>query len=197
MPKQRITKEMVVDAAFEISRKNGIDKATMKTIAEKLGCSVQPIYSYCQNMDGLRNDVAEKARDFVLEYVSGSIDKNDLFRSTGHAYIRIAKEEPHIFRLYLFQERKNISSLEDLYRTETNPAVAEMIAKNLNISVSTAKQLHLSMLIYTIGIGTIFSVTSSSISEDEIFHQQEQAYQAFLKCTLEGWDNEPSNFSHL
>ena len=82
MPKQRITKEMVVDAAFEISRKNGIDKATMKTIAEKLGCSVQPIYSYCQNMDGLRNDVAEKARDFVLEYVSGSIDKNDLFRST-------------------------------------------------------------------------------------------------------------------
>lgn len=60
MPKQRITKEMVVDAAFEIARKDGIEKATVKTIAEKLGCSVQPIYSYCKNMDGLKNDVAEK-----------------------------------------------------------------------------------------------------------------------------------------
>jgi len=190
MPKQRITKEMVVNAAFEISRKDGIDKATVKTIAEKLGCSVQPIYSYCKNMDGLRNDVAEKARDFVQNYVRGFVDRDDLFRSTGHAYIKIAKEEPYIFRLYLFQERKNISSLEDLYRTETNPAIAEMIAENLNISVSAAKKLHLNMLIYTIGIGTIFSVTSSSISENEIFGQQEQAYQAFLKSALEDRENE-------
>ena len=83
MPKQRITKEMVVDAAFEIARKDGIEKATVKTIAEKLGCSVQPIYSYCKNMDGLKNDVAEKARTFILAEVGKTVDRNDLFRSTG------------------------------------------------------------------------------------------------------------------
>ena len=99
MPKQRITKEMVVDAAFEIARKDGIEKATVKTIAEKLGCSVQPIYSYCKNMDGLKNDVAEKARTFILAEVGKTVDRNDLFRSTGHAYIQIAKNEPHIFRM--------------------------------------------------------------------------------------------------
>lgn len=32
MPKQRITKEMVVDAAFEIARKDGIEKATDKPL---------------------------------------------------------------------------------------------------------------------------------------------------------------------
>lgn len=185
MPKQRITKEMVVDAAFEIARRDGMEKATVKAIAEKLGCSVQPIYSYCRNMDGLRSDIAKKAGSFVREYVCGSIDREDLFRSTGHAYVKIAKEEPHIFRLYLFQERKNISSLDDLYRAETNPVVAEMIANSFHISISAAKRLHLNMLIYTIGIGTIFSVTSSSISENEIFAQQEQACQAFLKSVLE------------
>lgn len=78
---------MVVSTAFEIARRGGMGNATVKTIAEKLGCSVQPIYSYCRNMDGLRNDVAEKARAFVQEYIGKSIDKNDLFRSTGHAYI--------------------------------------------------------------------------------------------------------------
>lgn len=171
---------MIVDAAFEIARKNGIEGATVKTISEKLGCSVQPIYSYCQNMDGLRQEVAEKARKFVHEYAAKRIDPNDLFRSTGYAYVQIAKEEPQIFQLFLFHERKNISSLEDLYRAETNPAVAEKIAKDLHISVSAAKQLHLNMLIYTIGIGTIYSVTSSAISENEIYAQQEQAYQAFL-----------------
>ena len=190
MPKQKITKEMVVDAAFEIARKDGMDKATVKAIAEKLGCSVQPIYSYCQNMEGLKNDVIEKASAFIRAYVSRAIDHKDLFRSTGHAYIRIAKEEPHLFRLYLFQERDNISSLEDFYRTEANPDVAELIADGLNLSAAAAKRLHLNMLIYTIGIGTIFSVTSSGISEDEIFRQQEQAYRAFLKFTREGTRDE-------
>lgn len=197
MPRQRITKEMVVDAAFEIARKDGMDRATVKAIAEKLNCSVQPIYSYCQNVDGLRNDVAIKARSFIQEYVKRSLDQNDLFRSTGRAYIKIAREEPHLFRLYLFQERKNISSLDGLYRTETNPAVTERIAKDLHLSVPAAKRLHLNMLIYTIGIGTIFSVTSSSISENEIWDQQEQAYQAFLKSALEDKENEQTDFSHL
>ena len=190
MPKQKVTKEMVVGAAFEIARKDGMDKATVKAIAERLGCSVQPIYSYCQNMEGLKNDVIEKASAFIRAYVSRAIDHKDLFRSTGHAYIRIAKEEPHLFRLYLFQERDNISSLEDLYRTEANPDVAELIADGLNLSAAAAKRLHLNMLIYTIGIGTIFSVTSSGISEDEIFRQQEQAYRAFLKFTREGTRDE-------
>lgn len=185
MPKQRITKEMVVAAAFEIARSGGMEKVMVQTIAEKLGCSVQPIYSYCKNMDSLREEVAQCARAFIQEYVAARLDKNNLFQSTGHAYIQIAKEEPYIFKIFVFQERKGISSLEDLYRTEANPAMAAAIAGQLNISAEAAKQFHLNMLIYTIGIGTIFSVTNSEITADEILKQQEIAYQAFLKKALE------------
>ena len=46
MPKQRITKEMVVDAAFEIARNSGMEQVMVKNIENKIGCSVQPIYSY-------------------------------------------------------------------------------------------------------------------------------------------------------
>ena len=65
MPKQRITKEMVVDAAFEIARKGGMEQVIVKNIAEKLGCSVQPIYSYCTNMEGLRTEVEQKHGNFT------------------------------------------------------------------------------------------------------------------------------------
>lgn len=61
MPKQRITKEMVVDAAFEIARKGGMEQVIVKNIAETLGCSVQPIYSYCTNMEGLRTEVGTES----------------------------------------------------------------------------------------------------------------------------------------
>ncbi len=184
MPKQRITKEMVIDAAFEIARDSGMEKVMVKSIAEKLNCSVQPIYSYCENMESLRRQVAWCAKKFVQEYIRTHIDRDDLFGSTGRAYVKMAKEEPYLFKIFVFQERENITSLEELYVSETNPDIAEVIAEQMNIPIEEARQLHLHMLIYTIGIGTICSVTSSKLSEKEIFYQQEQAYQAFLKQVL-------------
>lgn len=184
MPKQRITKELVVDAAFKIARQSGMEQVLVKNIADELGCSVQPIYSYCKNMDGLRDEVGNKARGFIQEFIISHIDKTDLFRSTGRAYIQLAKEEPHILKIFILQERRNISSLKDIYETETNPKMAQAIAKDLDISVEIAKQLHLNMLIYTIGLGTIFSVSSPGIPIDEIFLQQEQAHQAFVNDVL-------------
>ena len=68
----------------------------VKAIAERLGCSVQPIYSYCKNMEGLRSDVAECASRFVQEYIASRIDKNDLFRSTGRAYVQLEIGRAHV-----------------------------------------------------------------------------------------------------
>lgn len=185
MPTQRITKDMVINAAFEIARAGGMEQVMVKTIAGKLGCSVQPIYSYCKNMDSLRQDVAAQVDLFLQKYISSRLDKNDLFRSTGKAYIQLAEEEPHLFRIFVLHQRTGISSLDDLYQAETNPRVAEFIAGQLNISISQAKQLHLHMLIYTIGIGTIFSITKPGISTKEIYEKQEAAYDAFLKQALD------------
>ena len=128
MPTQRITKDMVINAAFEIARAGGMEQVMVKTIAGKLGCSVQPIYSYCKNMDSLRQDVAAQVDLFLQEYISSRLDKNDLFRSTGKAYIQLAEEEPHLFRIFVLHQRTGISSLDDLYQAETNPRVAVFIA---------------------------------------------------------------------
>lgn len=190
MPKQRITKEMVVDAAFEIARSSGMEQVLVKNIADKLGCSVQPIYSYCKNIEGLRQDVTKQVSHFIQEYIAARIDQKDLFRSTGNAYIQLAKEEPNLFKIFILRQRSGISSLDELYQSETGPQVADFIAKQLQIGVPQARQLHLHMLIYTIGLGTIFSVTTPGILTDEILAQQELAYEAFLKQTLEEWDRE-------
>lgn len=186
MPKQRITKEMVVDAAFEIARSQGMGQVMVKSIAGKIGCSVQPIYSYCKNMESLRQDVTDRACEWIREYVAARADRNDLFRSTGRAHVQLAKEEPHLFRLFILHQRKGISSLDDLYRAETDPQVAKWIAKGLQISEEGAKRLHLNMLIFTVGIGTIFSVTTPGIPAEEIEKQQEMAYQAFLSQVKAG-----------
>ena len=122
----------------------------------------------------------------IVKAIAQAVDPQDLFRSTGQAYVRLAREEPHLFQLYLFQPRDQVASLADLYARETNPAVPAKIAADLGISPEAAQALHLHLLIYTIGIGTIFSVTSPGIPQEEIFQQQEEAYQAFLHHCLGG-----------
>ena len=176
MPKQRITKEMVVDAAFELARNGGMEQVMVKNIADQLGCSVQPIYSYCRNMEGLRQEVMERVKKFVREYAAVHIVPEDLFRSMGQAYVQIAKDEPCLFKLFILHRREGIRSLDDLYKSEASPETAEWISR----------KLHLNMLIYTIGIGAVFAVTEPGIPADEIFARQEAAYEAFLRQASDG-----------
>lgn len=184
MPKQKITKEMVVDAAFSLVRAHGLDQITVKDIAQALGCSVQPIYSYCESMDGLRQSVIGRATTFIQEYLAAHIDPKDFFRSTGYAYVTLAKEEPHLFQLFILHQRSGIASLSDLYEKEAGPQVAAFIAKSLDIRLPAAQALHLNMLIYTVGIGTILATTDPGIPLDEITSQLERAHGAFLSQTI-------------
>lgn len=185
MPKQRITKEMVVDAAFDLARDGGMEQVLVKNIAGRLGCSVQPIYSYCQNMEGLRQDVMERVKKFVHEYTEARTDREDLFRSTGQAYVQLAREEPYLFKLFILHKREGISSLKELYESEAGTETAGWIARKLRIGTEAARELHLNMLIYTIGIGTVFAVTEPGIPAEEIFARQEAAYKAFLSQAVE------------
>lgn len=180
MPKQRITREMVVDAAFAIAQESGPERATVAAIAARLGCSVQPIYSYCRSMDGLRQAVAERADAALAQHLAARLDPADPFRSTGQAYVQFARQQPHLFRMAVLRRRQGIDSFEALYRQEADPRMAGRIAAQLGLPEAQARQLHLHMLIYTMGLGAIFSCCVPGIGQAEALAQQQAAYEAFL-----------------
>ena len=183
MPKQKITKEMVVDAAFQLAREGGMERVLVKDIAARLGCSVQPIYSYCRSMDSLRREVSRRVSAFVRDYLA---QDGGGFQSTGQAYVRLAREEPELFKIFTLHPREGVACLDDLYRTEAAPGMAEAIAGELGLDTQAARRLHLNMMIYTIGLGAIFSVSEPGIPAEEVYTWQGQAYQAFFKQEKEG-----------
>ena len=159
MPKQKITREMVIEAAFDIARREGMEKVIVKNIADKLGCSVQPIYSYCSNMEGLKAALTERTGTFMKEYLAAHIEKKDYFRS---------------------MRRSDIHSLQDLYSKESSREVAKFISDTLQLTMAQAEQLHLHMIIYTMGIASILATSCSHIPEEELMTQLETACDAFL-----------------
>ena len=120
-----------------------MEQVRVKNIAKALNSSVQPIYSYCTNMEGLREAVERRVRQFVKAYIGARLNGADLFQSTGRAYIALAQEEPHILKIFLLQKRRGIASLEALYREEADPKIAQSIAREQSISEEKARKLHL------------------------------------------------------
>lgn len=180
MPKQKITKEMIIETAFEIVRKEGLENLLVKNIAAKLNCSVQPIYSYCANMEGVKQELVARTAKFIREYVAARIDKKDYFRSTGRSYLKFAKDEPNLFQLYFLRQQPDVYTLDDLYRKESSQQVGIFIAESLGISIEQAKALHLHMIIYVMGISAMAASTNIDVEGEDIQNQLDMAYNTFL-----------------
>lgn len=60
-PKFKFTREQIVAAALEVTRKNGITGLTARGLAAELGSSAKPIFGLFQNMEEVQREVVSAA----------------------------------------------------------------------------------------------------------------------------------------
>jgi AcrR family transcriptional regulator len=99
----QFTREMIVEAAFALTREIGWVAVTARTIAKRLGSSTMPIYSSLRSMVDIENEVRAKAEALMLDFQQRRYTE-DLPLNMAEGYVRFAKEEPHLFR-FLFMDR--------------------------------------------------------------------------------------------
>ncbi len=68
-PKPKITKEMIVDTAFNIVQKEGADKVTARSISEQLNCSTQPVLYYFSTVEDIKKAIYKKADEYHSAYI--------------------------------------------------------------------------------------------------------------------------------
>ena len=103
---RRISRDAIVDAAVEVLREGGFSAVNARSVAKKLGCSTQPIYSSFQNMDELKAALRARAIALHTQRVQDSLrahEGNDTrYSSYGMGFVKFAAEEKQLFRwLYL------------------------------------------------------------------------------------------------
>ena len=65
-----ITKEKILDAAFEITRIEGIKSLSNRAIAKKLNSSIRPIYYQFKNSEELKNELYKKIEEYFYAYIT-------------------------------------------------------------------------------------------------------------------------------
>ena len=92
------TREDMVEAAFQLVRRDGFATLTARSLAAELGCSTQPIMYRFPDLAELRSLVYQRADAYHTAYLCVAED----LLAMGLRYVRFAAEEPNLFRL-LFQ----------------------------------------------------------------------------------------------
>lgn len=99
MPKATtVTKEIIVDSAFETVRKEGFSALSARNISKKIGCSTQPIYWLYDNMEDLKQDIIVKMTAYLSEIIAGYKKTGKPFLDYGLGYISAAHAEPVLFK---------------------------------------------------------------------------------------------------
>ena len=179
MPAQRFDRESVLDAALGLVRERGYDALSTRAVAERAGCSVQPIYSLFGDMEGLMQALYEHARAWVTAFNEEHAgDGENLFESNGLAHLRLAREEPLLFAFLYLSPYLDTRNLDELYRSVSQPGVEECIMELGHLDAAAAHELYLNMIVYTHGLAVMLCA-GADIPDDELADRVFIAFQAF------------------
>ena len=148
-PKVKITKEMIIDAAFEIARSEGAENINARTVSKKLGCSTQPVMYHFKTIEELKKTVYVKADEYHSEYITNIQSENPM-KDIGLNYIRFAE---------------NISEL--INSEELQPIIA-ILSKEVEVNTEQAKTIFRSLFLIAHGYASMFANNEMTYDEQTI-----------------------------
>lgn len=180
-PKARITKEMITDAAFEIARYEGSERINARTVAQKLGCSTQPVMYYFATVGDIKKAVYQKADDFHSEYIMQKAE--DGIGGIGLSYIRFAQYEKHLFRFLFQSDEFSGQSLSGLIDNDALSPVLGAISQKAGITIKQAKVAFRSLFLFVHGYASMLANNSMEYDEDIISADIQRVFTGTM-CAL-------------
>lgn len=183
-PKVRYQQQDIVNAAFELACKHGLDSINARSVAGKIGCSTQPIFRVFENMEQLKDCVIEKAEQRFSDFIKENQNCCESpFKSLGKAYLLYAMQEPHLFHM-VFMRRHNPQSMEST-PFKCREMVVQTLVEKASFSPEQAQIIHQHMWVYTYGLAALLATEQLKFTTtelDELLNMEYRAVVSVLTC---------------
>lgn len=152
--KKQITKEVILQAAYEIVRSEGMDALNMRSLAKKCKCSTQPIYLSFNGADEIKKEVIAMIIANFNKFIKREIasGKYSEYKAIGMGYIRFAKEEKQLFKTLLMRE-----GVSELWGESSFDNSVFVMMKNYGLNKDESYKLHTEMWLFVHGIATMYA----------------------------------------
>ncbi len=179
-PRVKVTKEMVKDAAFEIVRKSGHENLNVRTIADHLNCSTQPVLYNYRTMEEIRDAAYEKADSFHTEYIMPKDTTINPMLALGLNYVRFGCEESNLFR-FLFQTDKfRGMDMDDLMSDPDLSGVIGIMAAGLGVGETEAGELFRTFFCAAHGLASLLANNAMDYDEEESSKMLESVFYGMI-----------------
>lgn len=177
----RITKEMILNAAFYITRNEGIEKLSNREIAKKMNCSIRPIYYQFKNSEELYKALYNKINSYFYDFIMKNIaDDIPHYKQIGINYIKFAQEETNLFKVLFMSPSRNLpNTFVETDKTGFAGVVAA-IKLSTHLSDKDIKSFHTKMWIFVHGIATLTVSRSFKFTDEQIKDLLSQEFQALM-----------------
>ncbi|MCI9291517.1 MAG: TetR/AcrR family transcriptional regulator [Clostridia bacterium] len=181
MPKQTVDRQEILDIALQMTREDGFESVNARSVARRMGYSVQPIYSYFSNMDSLKEAVYGAAMGFYNKFIYSRVDGDRILESMANANVAFAKYETNLFKLLFLQKLNGLNSFDDIYEWMGDKQASEQLADKLALPIEKIKDVYIMLIVFTHGVATMIATGGANISDEECAAILERAYYAFIK----------------
>jgi AcrR family transcriptional regulator len=165
--KEVITKDIILEVAFELAKGEGIENVTARKLAAKIGCSTQPIFRVYANMNELYEEIYTKAIESFGEYYDNFVSNVDTpFVHLGLAYINYAKVEGKLFQLLFQSEHRGERGLFELLNGKSG-AVNKEIGKAASAGCKNPSGLFMKMWIFIYGCACMVMTGDYDLTDEE------------------------------
>lgn len=176
-PKIKIAKADIITASLDIIRENGAEALNARSVAKKLSCSTQPIFSNYPTMEDLKADVMQSAKQIYQQFIERGMEDPAYppYKASGIYYIKFAREEKELFKLLFMRDR---SGEEIKQEREDISNLLQIISANTGMSLDDAYMFHIEMWIYAHGIATMIATSYLDWDWDMISMMLTDAYES-------------------
>lgn len=184
-PKTRITKEMVIEAAFEVTRTQGMENVNARTVSQKLGCSTQPVMYHFATIEDMKRTVYEKTDHLHTEYLMNIKPQEDVMLGIGLNYIRFAVEETNLF-CFLFQSGFAVgNSVPEMIDSQELKPILSAMQEAMGLNMEQTKEVFLTLAMFVHGYASMIANNSLKYEEAVAAHLLEHVYRGAILAIQE------------
>lgn len=179
--KIRISKDMILDAAFEIVRKDGMEKLSNRELANKLKCSIRPIYYQFENVEEMQKELYLKIEQYFYKFILDNMVKEiPKYKQVGINYIKFARKEKKLFQTLFMSDTGLTPDAFVLKAGKDYKEIEKLIKISANLKEEDIKDFHTRMWIFCHGIATLVANDTIKLTDNQIQDLLSYEFQALM-----------------
>ena len=179
-PKVKVTKEMVAEASFELIRARGHESLNARAIAERLGCSTQPVLYRFRTVDEIRQAAYELADAYHSAWILPDGTEDDPMLALGLNYVRFGHEERNLFRFLFQTDQFGGMDVDALLGDPNLSAVLAVMAQGLGCGPDEVREKFLAFFCVAHGMASLLANNSMEYEEERCRKMLENVFCGML-----------------